>query len=387
MILRATRPWMSLTLALGLAFAASASAQTYTVVDLGSLGTLDTFAFSVSDSTRIAGYSYVYLGPGLGYTRHGFLWQNGTMLDLGLLPGGTYSWATDINEAGQMSGHADNGSVDGHPILVKDGIMQDLLWPVAHGGEARGINDLTQIAGYSVDSSYLIHAAFWSQSTGYQDLTALTYAAQGMAEDLNNHTQVIGWSLSAPCGGPNGLQSSRATMWENPGTGWVATDLGTLGSDCFSDAFGINQAGHVVGNSGAFITTAALWQKSASGAWTITSLGSLGSGGTSTAYRINNREQIVGESQSAAWGDYHAILWQCGSMIDLNTRIPAGSGWVLNAATGINDLGEIVGYGKLNGGNYRGFLLKPSTTACCGLTAVAVGVPVGEEEGVPVRNP
>ncbi len=383
---RGSRPWMSVTLALGLSVAASVSAQTYTVVDLGSLGQFDTFAFSISDSSRVAGYSYVPLNPGPGFIRHGFLWQQGQMQDLGTLVTGGDSWATDINEAGQISGHAQsvvNG--DSHPILYKDGVMQDLGWPVPHGGEARGLNDLTQVVGYTVTDAYLFHAAFWSQSTGFQDLTTLTAAAQGLAEDLNDHTQVIGWSLSAPCGGPNGLQSSRATMWEKSGTGWVATDLGTLGTDCFSDAFGINQSGHVVGNSGAFTTTAALWQKTAGGTWTILSLGSLGSGGSSTAYRINNREQIVGESQSAAYGQYHAILWQCGSMIDLNTRIPAGSGWVLTAATGINDLGEIVGYGTLNGGNYRGFLLKPSTTACCGLTAIPISeVPV---QGEASKNP
>ena len=36
-------------------------------------------------------------------------------------------------------------------------------------------------------------------------------------------------------------------------------------------------------------------------------------------------------------------------MTDLNTRLPAGSGWVLEAATAINDAGEIVGWGRHNG--------------------------------------
>ena len=36
-------------------------------------------------------------------------------------------------------------------------------------------------------------------------------------------------------------------------------------------------------------------------------------------------------------------------MTDLNSRLPAGSGWVLEAATAINDSGEIVGWGRNNG--------------------------------------
>jgi probable HAF family extracellular repeat protein len=373
---------MSFALALGLFAAASASAQTYTVVDLGSLSPSDTFAFSVSDSSRVAGYSSFPLSPGPGYTRHGFLWQQGQMQDLGTLVPGGYSWATDINEAGQISGHADSASGDEHSILYKDGSMQDLGWP-GLGSEGRGLNDLTQVVGYFVTEDFQLHAGFWSQSTGFQDLTSRTRASQGLAEDLNDHTQAVGWSHGEPCGGPNGLIGPRATLWEPSSesrAGWTATDLGTLGAACWSQAYRINESGQIVGNSGGFTETATLWQKTAGGTWSIQSLGTLGNGGSSTAYGINNRGQIVGKAQLAAFGAYHAILWQCGAMIDLNSRIPANSGWELATATSINDLGEIVGYGKLNGGSsYRAVLLKPSTTNCCGLTAIPVS-PVEEEE-------
>jgi probable HAF family extracellular repeat protein len=367
MIPRAFRSWIA-ALVLGWLAVASAAAQTYTATDLGSLGTFETFAFALNDSRRVAGYSYVSLVPGPGFTRHAFLWQNGQMQDLGLLPGGTYSWATDINEAGQVCGHADDASGAQHPVLYRNGVLEDLGSP-GRGGEARGMNDLAEIAGYYVTDASDIHATFWSDATGLVDLTAETKASQGLAEDVNGHTQVVGWSHGTPCGGPSGFIGPRATLWENPGTGWTATDLGTLGSACFSHAYDINEAGQVVGESGGFGGTAVLWQKSSTGAWQIQSLGTLG-GTYSQAHAINNRGQVVGQAQISG-GVYHAFLWQCGSLIDLNSRIPAGSGWVLNAATGINDLGEIVGYGKLNGGNYRGFLLRPSTNTSCCRTLVA----------------
>ena len=57
---------------------------------------------------------------------------------------------------------------------------------------------------------------------------------------------------------------------------------------------------------------------------------------------------------------YHAFLWQDGVMTDLNDLpIVAGSGWILTAATAINDNGDIVGTGLLDG-QVRGFLLTAS---------------------------
>ena len=48
-------------------------------------------------------------------------------------------------------------------------------------------------------------------------------------------------------------------------------------------------------------------------------------------------------------------------MVDLNTRIPSDSGWVLQSAADINGSGHIVGAGTHNG-QTRAFLLTPSET-------------------------
>ena len=88
----------------------------------------------------------------------------------------------------------------------------------------------------------------------------------------------------------------------------------------------------------------------------MTSLGTLG-GVNSEAFAINERGQIVGAANTAA-GAVRAFLWQAGVMIDLNTLIPDGSGWVLVSARGISEGGQIVGTGTLNGVT-RGFLLTP----------------------------
>src|SRR5204862_1307821 len=51
-----------------------------------------------------------------------------------------------------------------------------------------------------------------------------------------------------------------------------------------------------------------------------------------------------------------------GAMIDLNSRIAGGSGWVLTHAAAINDAGVIVGWGRF-GGRTLAFVLQPGA-AC-----------------------
>jgi probable HAF family extracellular repeat protein len=79
----------------------------------------------------------------------------------------------------------------------------------------------------------------------------------------------------------------------------------------------------------------------------------------SIARAINNAEQVVGYSNPSYFtpSDKRAFIYDS-VMHDLNNLIPAGSGWVLSEANDINDAGQIVGNGLLNG-QERAFLLTP----------------------------
>lgn len=87
-------------------------------------------------------------------------------------------------------------------------------------------------------------------------------------------------------------------------------------------------------------------------------LGSLG--GISEALAINDRGQIVGLSSNRLGieGIQHATLWENGQIVDLNDLIPAGAGWTLELASGVNNRGQIVGYG-VHDGRTQPFLLTP----------------------------
>src|SRR5262245_54912352 len=55
------------------------------------------------------------------YVQHAFQWQGGVLTDLGTLPGGGSSWASEISESGHIAGWAQNGLIDpltGIPEIV-----------------------------------------------------------------------------------------------------------------------------------------------------------------------------------------------------------------------------------------------------------------------------
>lgn len=80
--------------------------------------------------------------------------------------------------------------------------------------------------------------------------------------------------------------------------------------------------------------------------------------GYNSVQALNNCDVVVGGHGPVAVR-YRAFLWsQAAGFAELNTFLPADSGWRLGTATAINDRGEIVGRGKLRGAE-GGFLLIP----------------------------
>src|SRR5258708_973567 len=199
---------------------------------------------------------------------------------------------------------------------------------------ALGINNQGQVVGY-FQTFGGTHAFLYSSGT----MTDLGSLGDGSAYALsiNDPGQIVGFAEVT--------NSAHAFLFSNG----AMTDLGTLGGSA-SFAFGINSAGEVVG----YIDTANGARAFLYNASGLYQLGTLG-GTNSFANGINSFTQIQGTSSTDNDGRTQAFLWQNGALLNLDSLVPAGSGWELEDARGINDRGEIAGWGTING-QQRGFL-------------------------------
>ena len=131
------------------------------------------------------------------------------------------------------------------------------------------------------------------------------------------------------------------------------TDLGGFTRESSSVAYAINDSGQVAGLSKTIDGEyhAAIWINGQ-----IMDIGSLG--GFTKAWGINNAGQVVGYSWIV--NSYHAFIYSDGEMIDLNTLLPPESPWdCLECAYDINNKRQIVGYGRRIDGEIHAFLMTP----------------------------
>lgn len=324
---------------------ASAAMQSGVITDLGTLGVLESKAYGINATGQVVGVSSTIDGK-----KHAFLWD-GSMHDLGVLPNTTESFAYAINDAGQVTGVSISlGSVTPRAFLWQNNSMTDI-----GGFTPRAINRNGDIVGAMTTKrnnvEWYDRACLWRNGT-LTDLGTLA-GSHSYAYGINDAGQITGVSFNS------NDTSSQAFLWS---TG-VMSNLGTLGG-LSSQAYAISNDRHVIGyaNTAGEAPHAVLFTfSSPSGPISITDLGTLGSS-YSYAYAVNGKGQVVGANG-------RAFLWRNGVMSDLNSLAPADSGWLLEAASAINDKGQIAGWGKLNGMTHAFLLSRVSSTTVTTVSA------------------
>lgn len=333
-----------------LAMAAVAGAQ-YAIQDIGVLPIHaggSSFGYSISNSGQVAGYS----SPSGSFDFRAVRWNAGALENLGTL-GGNKSIGYDLNDAGNVVG-ASNIATDGfnHAFLKELGSgMVDLGNLGGEFAESRGINASDWVTGYSwINGGGSTRAFLKKPGSAMQNLGTLDGNSYGRA--INDAGQIAGdYDLS---GGDR-----HAFRWSEGG-GMV--DIGVLSGGHYAVSSRINSGGAVVGystttESGS--TYAAFVYRDGFGMTQLAGLRGLGEY-DDRARGINAAGDAVGSSWTGTSGDTsRAVLWAAGGgVVDLNTLIDPGSGWELTVAYGINDAGQITGYGKVDG-DVRGFVMTP----------------------------
>jgi probable HAF family extracellular repeat protein len=95
--------------------------------NLGNLGSEQAQAWGINDFGQVVGSSALPAVPGTPANVHAFVWSEvAGMDDLGVLPGGTYSHANAINNAGLIVGQSEVSPSTSHAFLYRHGTMFDL---------------------------------------------------------------------------------------------------------------------------------------------------------------------------------------------------------------------------------------------------------------------
>ena len=336
-----------------------------------------TYAFDINDQGYSVGQSPIISNTsGAQIGTEAVLWDpQGQPLSLGQLasPDPKRGIAYGINELNQIVGYS---RVDSDiSSFAEEGFYWDAQSGMvalgdfaggSHNADAQAINDLGRIVGASEgggpDGNRSINEAYYVDHPGtkvsiLRDDAGLARSSS-FAADVNQAGLVVGSGWSS-----NYVSNGRVAYLWNPEQRSVEY-LGAIpGAHVVSYGYGINDLTQVVGMSDSpdadvYAYEAFLWERVGG----MRGLGDL-AGGTfdSVAYDINNNSEVVGASESGLGKE--AFIWRSDyGMLALRSMLDeSGAGWTLNRANAINNQGQIVGSGRNAQGQYRAFLLTPTT--------------------------
>jgi probable HAF family extracellular repeat protein len=159
------------------------------IQDLGvPTGGHGSYASGMNDRGQITGYWAEDHGPsGPSYDR-AFLWENGVWTQLGTL-GGSHSHGLAVNSLGHVVGYSfcsEGPTSYAHAFLYDGTVMTDLGTLAGTDSASYGINDTGQIVGFSEAADGKGHAVLWSGG-----LVDLGLYAPSVATAINDKGQVV----------------------------------------------------------------------------------------------------------------------------------------------------------------------------------------------------
>ncbi len=313
----------------------------------GTTANYTSLAYGINNSGIVVGSDTGLTAPNAASPAQAYSYDttSGTKTYLGILSGGANSTARAINSSGLIAGYASTSSGTGvyHAVSAQAGTagLTDLGTLGGSSSQAYGVNTGGTIVGLSTVNATLQHAFSYANGT-MKDigasatvngstvvLTSAAYAVNASGMIVGATSYVNGKDKNGNPTYTSGTATASLHAATFDGNGGY-TDLGTLPGRIGSVAVGINSLGQIVGNSSVFNSTTSITE-------------------------------------------YTAFIDQNGTMTDLNGQVRNLSNWHLQYATGINDNGQIVGYGTFGTGNSIHAFILNQTPAPSSLLVVALG--------------
>ncbi|MBV8196800.1 MAG: hypothetical protein JO263_01585 [Candidatus Eremiobacteraeota bacterium] len=350
--------------------ASPASATSYYMLSLATLGGRPNNAVAINARNQITGFSWL---KGNKIVR-AELWRNYHPIDLGTLGGpdsgvvafnhGTRGQFVGASQASQTDPYAENfcGFITFTSQIClgfswRYGKMTPLPTLGGNNSEAYDVNNRGQIVGVAETSAqdpsckapqvFDYSAVIWEPNGKVKTLPPLSGDTTGAAVSINRSGAAVGYS--GPCS-----VIAHAVLWQNGS----AIDLGNLGGS-YSYGNVLNNRGQIVGYSylpGNTAYHAFLWQNG-----TMSDLGTLPGDVNSQALGINDKGQVVGNSCNAS--SCRGFIWQNGTMTDLNQLIPPNRNLYVYQGGDINESGQIPGLGINRRGKFHALVLIPGKMA------------------------
>jgi probable HAF family extracellular repeat protein len=370
----------------------------YLITDLGPTGSPFASANGINNSGVIPGNAAAPDG-----TQHAVLWYKGQLMDIskpGL--GGPNSGAFSVNESGLVLVQAESSAKDPNnenfcgngtglqclPALWQNGVMTPLPLLGGNNGTVGNVNNRGEASGTAENATvdpdcptgksvsglgpqvldYV--PVIWGPKPGaIRQLSLLPGDTVGFAFGINDNGQAAG--MSGTCANtqlPGPAAAAHAVFWDSDGS---VLDLGNLGGTSNPAVLGEGNVALAINNRGEVVGTSSLHDNVNHHpfVWTpktgMEDLGVLDGDNIGAGLAINSQGDIVGASVKGPdpiTGSPRAALWTNGEKFDLNALALPGSPLYLLTACGIDDSGQIVGFGADQDGNVHGFLATPAQT-------------------------
>ncbi len=341
----------------------------------------------VTDEGIVGGSVALFDAQGILDPSEAYLWRDGAIFWQGSL-GPNSAGTADVNAAGDLigvaaeSGDGFNGEFrafsragKGDPVGLPTLPLQPGYDLVSIGS---GINDAGLLVGHArtddptwVNGSFnAYHAVVWTpDGAGSYAITDLGTIGGGYsrAVDINNAGVIAGAAVPDPDKSDDIIRAVRWTL--NDDDEYEIEDLGVVSpGDTFSEAKAVNEKGQIMGEAfGPGNTLSpAIWEPDGTGRRYPVPEGVL----DCTAADFNEDATVVGQCSDLGAGAnrLQASVWIDETLYFLRDLVDdSAEGWTLQRASGINNLGWIVGVGQRQGfvdsegrpENF-GFLLKPA---------------------------